>query len=303
MSVKDWSTTAGSNTGILSGITLDGSVMTVPQVDDAFRDLAAQVAQQLGDVGFEGADIASATTTDLANATGWSLDITGTTTITGFGTVNAGQLYILRFTGALILTHNATSLILPGAANIATVANDVAIMKSEGGGNWRCIGYQRASGGALRAGTIGTVVTATSGSEIDFTVPTGTRKVTLTLASVSTNGTNNLAVSLGDSGGIEASGYAGAVSRLEAGATSTSFSSSFALATGVDAADAISGVVTLAITNPSTNVWSYSATVAQASTAMVCVGAGAKTLSGELTTVRLATADTFDTGNVNIIYE
>lgn len=149
MAVKDWSTTASSNTGILTGLTLDGAVMTPPQVDNAFRDMAAQIASQLGKMGFEGADIASAATTNLANATGWSLDITGTTTITGFGTVDAGQLFILRFTGALTLTHNATSLILPGAANITTTAGDVAWMKSEGSGNWRCVNYQTASGGPL----------------------------------------------------------------------------------------------------------------------------------------------------------
>lgn len=146
MAVKDWSTTASSNTGILTGLTLDGSVMTPPQVDNAFRDMAAQIASQLGKMGFEGADIASATTTNLANATGWSLDITGTTTITGFGTVDAGQLFILRFTGALTLTHNASSLILPGAANITTAAGDIAWMKSEGSGNWRCVSYQRSAG-------------------------------------------------------------------------------------------------------------------------------------------------------------
>lgn len=176
MSVKDWSTTAASNSGILSGITLDGSVMTVPQVDDAFREFAAQVAAQLGDMGYEGADIASATTTNLANATGWSIDITGTTTITGFGTVDAGQMYILRFTGILTLTHNATSLILPGGANITTAANDQAIMKSEGSGNWRCVAYTRASGlpvvmsGGAWNGTVG----ATTPSTGAFTTVSGT---------------------------------------------------------------------------------------------------------------------------------
>jgi hypothetical protein len=145
MAVKDWSTTAASNTGILGGISTDGAVMTVSQTDNAFREMAAQIASQLGKMGFEGADITSASPS-LANATGWSVDITGTTAITSFGTVDAGQLFILRFTGALTLTHNATSLILPGAANITTAAGDIALMKSEGSGNWRCISFQRASG-------------------------------------------------------------------------------------------------------------------------------------------------------------
>ena len=143
--VSEWSTTAASNTDI-DGITLDGAVMTPSLVDNAVRELMEQIAVQLGDMGVKGADIASATTTNLANATGWYLDITGTTTITGFGTVNEGQIYMLRFTGALTLTYNASSLILPGAASITTAAGDVAFMMSLGSGNWRCLVYQRASG-------------------------------------------------------------------------------------------------------------------------------------------------------------
>lgn len=99
--------------------------------------------------GAQGADIASATTTDLATATGNRLKVTGTTTITAFGTVTAGTEITITFTGALTLTHNATSLILPTAANITTVAGDVAVMVSLGSGNWKCTTYQRADGTAV----------------------------------------------------------------------------------------------------------------------------------------------------------
>lgn len=93
-----------------------------------------------------GADMASAATVNLANATGTLVNITGTVTITALGTVNAGAERDLVFQGALTFTHNATSLILPGAANITTAAGDVARMRSLGGGNWRCVSYERASG-------------------------------------------------------------------------------------------------------------------------------------------------------------
>lgn len=95
------------------------------------------------------AAIASASTCDIGAAAGNFVHITGTTTITGFGTVQAGTRRVLCFDGALVLTHNATSLILPTGANITTAAGDTAIMVSEGSGNWRCVGYQRASGRAL----------------------------------------------------------------------------------------------------------------------------------------------------------
>lgn len=93
--------------------------------------------------------IASATTTDLSTVTSYILTVTGTTTITGLGTLSAGLVKTLIFSGALTLTHNATTLILPTGASITTAADDVAKMLSLGSGNWRCIGYMRKSGAPL----------------------------------------------------------------------------------------------------------------------------------------------------------
>ena len=90
-------------------------------------------------------DIASAATTDLSTATGNLVHITGTTTITSFGTITAGTTIKVIFDGILTLTHNATSLILPGSANIITGSGDSALLVSEGGGNWKCMFYQSAS--------------------------------------------------------------------------------------------------------------------------------------------------------------
>ena len=104
----------------------------------------------------KGSDIASATTTDIGAATGNSLDVTGTTTITGLGIVQAGTLRNVRFTGALILTHNGTSLILPTGANITTAAGDTATFISLGSGNWYCKSFQRKDGTALTGATAAT---------------------------------------------------------------------------------------------------------------------------------------------------
>jgi hypothetical protein len=91
----------------------------------------------------KGLDIASAATIDLGAATGEFVDITGTTTITSLGTVAAGIVRRVRFTGILTLTHNATSLILPGSANITTANGDCAQFVSLGSGNWLCEHYVR----------------------------------------------------------------------------------------------------------------------------------------------------------------
>jgi hypothetical protein len=101
----------------------------------------------------KGADIASAGTTNIGAATGNYVNITGTTTITAFDTVQAGVRRELQFNGILTLTYNASSLILPTSANITTAAGDTATFISLGSGNWICTHYQRRSGLALATGT------------------------------------------------------------------------------------------------------------------------------------------------------
>jgi hypothetical protein len=100
----------------------------------------------------QGSNIASAATTDIGAATGNYVVVTGTTTITALGTVQAGTRRIVNFSGILILTHNGTSLILPTSANITTAAGDTATFVSLGSGNWVCVNYMRASGAALVGG-------------------------------------------------------------------------------------------------------------------------------------------------------
>lgn len=129
--IENWSTTASSN------LPADATTIGAGLADN-FQQIQATVRAHLAS---KGADIASATTTDIGAVAGLAHDITGTTTITGLGTVSAGVWKILQFDGALTLTHNGTSLILPGAVNITTAAGDVGVFISEGSGNWRCVSY------------------------------------------------------------------------------------------------------------------------------------------------------------------
>jgi len=121
------------------------------------------------------ADVASASTTDIGAVANLNQRITGTTTITSLGTVATGTTRSLRFAGALTLTYNATSLILPTAANITTAAGDTCVAVSLGSGNWIITGYQRASGAAL---VVGVTSVATSGGVTGGTI-TGTGTVSL----------------------------------------------------------------------------------------------------------------------------
>jgi len=107
----------------------------------------------------KGADIASAAVVNLWAATGNFVDITWVITITSLWTTTAGTQVKVRFTGALLLTHNATSLILPTGANITTIANDTAEFVSLGSGNWRCVSYLRYDWSPLTSFDTTTLVT------------------------------------------------------------------------------------------------------------------------------------------------
>ena len=98
-----------------------------------------------------GADVASATTTNLETATGNLVDVTGTTTITAI-TLSEGHQRTVRFTGILTLTHGA-SLVLPGAASITTAAGDYAVFRGYAAGVVRCVEYTKASGKPVIANT------------------------------------------------------------------------------------------------------------------------------------------------------
>ncbi len=106
-----------------------------------------------------GSTLTAAATVNLSLATGNFVHVSGTTTITSFGTVSAGARFIVCFDDSVVVTYNATTLIIPGAANITTTAGDCMMLISEGAGSWRVVGYFPGTG--LPVGTV-TAVTASS---------------------------------------------------------------------------------------------------------------------------------------------
>ncbi|MCW3101264.1 MAG: uncharacterized protein JWL77_6882 [Chthonomonadaceae bacterium] len=107
------------------------------------------------------ATLASAATVDLGSVPQNVITITGAAAITSFGSTMApGTQKTLRFASSLVLTYNATSLILPGQANLATAGGDTATVIAIGGGNYIISEFQRASGGPIAGGIIypGTVM-------------------------------------------------------------------------------------------------------------------------------------------------
>lgn len=88
-------------------------------------------------------------TTDLSTATGVYvvLTSTGSATISSFGTATAGTVRLVRSNaGNVQLVYNATSMILPGKADIYLKDGDEFWAVSEGSGNWRVAPYSRLTG-------------------------------------------------------------------------------------------------------------------------------------------------------------
>lgn len=135
--LRSWSSTPSSNSPTSATTIGSGLAGNLQQIQATIRQYLASQAT----------DMASATTVDLSTANGYYVNITGTTTIASFGTESAGISYLLKFASTPQITYNATSMILPGAANITAAAGDLMLVISEGGGNWRCVHYLAAGSG------------------------------------------------------------------------------------------------------------------------------------------------------------
>jgi uncharacterized protein YbcC (UPF0753/DUF2309 family) len=121
---------------------------------------------------------------------------------------------------------------------------------------------------------------------------------------VSTNGTSNFQVQLGDAGGIETTGYVAYGANTTSSAIGgTAYTTGFGIRYDT-AASLMSGAIT--ITNVTGNIWVSTHALVGSTTTNGYYGAGNKTLSDIITQVRITTVngtDTFDAGTINILYE
>lgn len=151
----------------------------------------------------------------------------------------------------------------------------------------------------------GTMQSTASGTAFDFTgLPTSIKRLTINFSNVSLSGTDDLLVQLGDSGGFETSGYVSACGVFDAGSQGVlSSTAGFIVAVGT-ASRAFSGSVVITLVDAATFSWVASG-CGKITSGLVVVGGGDKSLSAELTQVRVTRTgtDTFDGGNVNILYD
>jgi len=148
--------------------------------------------------------------------------------------------------------------------------------------------------------TLGTEQASTSGTSIDFgSLPSTIKRIVIMFVGVSTNGTSLLIVQIGDSGGIEATGYLGADG-------TNSYTTGFGLSVSAIAAAVRHGMITLYLENSSTNTWVSASSIGNSNAATFGSASGSKSLSAVLDRVRITTVngtDAFDAGAINIQYE
>ena len=182
---------------------------------------------------------------------------------------------------------------------IAT-GNDGQVLTSAGAGNPPA--FESISAG----GTLTSKSATTSGSSVDITgIPAGTKWITIQLAHVGSNGTGAFGVAIGDSGGIETSGYTGncAGTNATSVAGGVAMSSDFKFTTIAIAAEAYNGLIHLRLFESSSYTWVMNGIVSDdGGGTTTFFSSGKKALSAELTQVRILTANTFDEGNVSIQY-
>jgi hypothetical protein len=253
---------------------------------------------------------------DVGAVNSENLRVTGTTTVTSLGTASSGVTRTLRAAAGFELTHSA-NIVCPSAANLVLLADDYAIISSLGGGVWHVTGF-RALATTTAPGLMSAAdkvkvnaspafvavasVATTSGTAFDFTgLPADTVKISLNFSGVSLSGTDNYLVQLGDSGGIETTGYTGAgTGTTGSGGGTVANSSGFIVRVAI-AAELMSGTMTFEKVL-GTNEWISSHSMG--GTATSAFGGGAKTLSDVLTQVRLTRTgtNTFDAGSVSLTY-
>jgi hypothetical protein len=156
--------------------------------------------------------------------------------------------------------------------------------------------------------TSGTSVSSTSGTAIDFTgIPSWVKRIEIMFANVSLSATANILVQLGDSGGIETTGYVSQAGLVNVNVNTVGATNGIIIFNG-EASSACSGILTLGYIDAGSNLWTAAGTFARpgGTVSSATFTGGYKSLSATLDRVRIVSSngsDTFDAGTINIMYQ
>ena len=178
---------------------------------------------------------------------------------------------------------------------IAT-GSDGQVLTSTGAGSPPA--FEAAAGGF----TLATEQATTSGTSVTFgSIPAGTKLILVMFEGMGFSASVNILVTIGDSGGLETSGYVSTSTKVD-GASPATVNSTAAFIINYDHyTRTTSGIMTLALKDSSNFTW-ISSHATKNITDNTSYGGGDKSLSAELTQVSIS-GGTFDEGSINIMYQ
>ena len=259
-----------------------------------------------------------------------ALTIDGSQNTTLAGTLSSGAITssgsITSSTGALYPLVSATVVSTATTSFTASISGTTMTVTAVGSGTL-AVG-QLITGTGVTAGTtiLAQLTGATGGAGtytvsasqtvasttitivgLDFyNIPSTAKRITVMINGLSTNGTSGPLVQLGDSGGIENTGYVAGAAVMTGGSAGFSSTAGFPISGSWSASVLFSGIITLALQDAATNTWTASVTGGRTDAAGAFSGGGYKPLSATLDRVRITTVggtDTFDAGTINIMWE
>ncbi len=224
----------------------------------------------------------------------------GTSAMTASSTVPTSDL-----TGTLAIANGGTNSTSTPTAGGAVYGTGSAYAITSAGTTGQALISNGSSAPSWGSSIVSGTAVSASGTSIDFTgIPSWVKLVTIMLAGVSTNGSSSMRFQLGDSGGIETTGYNSSSCYLGSGTGAADSTTGFDSFGDTNAVASRSGLFTFALLGSNTWVMNGSYRYAQAAFGIIIYGD--KTLSATLDRVRITTqngTDTFDAGSINILYE
>lgn len=321
--VQEWDGTASNNTDINSVNIAENC--SPAGINDAIREVMAQTATALSGSDDKIITGTPGTTGQLGswNADGDLVAASGINSLAIGGTTPAaGAFTTLSASGTLTASG---SFVFDSVTHTGTTGADVTLVSGTAGTDGNLVQWNT-DGDVVDGPDLETTITdtdsavptsgavvdyvggltsyvssqaTTSGSAVDFVIPSGAKRVTVAFRGVSTDGTSPLLVQLGDSGGIETTGYEGGSMHSAGDASSASGWTVIRTLTG----DAVYAQMTLTLVDTANFGWAQSHGGERNGSSAIA-GGGYKELTAELTTVRVGSnGDTFDAGSVIVMVE
>lgn len=174
-------------------------------------------------------------------------------------------------------------------------ANGKYTVRHNGSVNWILVSSTQP---ASISGRIESPVTL-AGPSITFSgIPSWAKEIVGSLLNISTNGTSGIHVQIGDSGGIETTGYLGTATSIgQTSLTSGLYAGAgFEISDSWNAVNVAHGAFRLSLIDATNDDWAFSSTIGYSNSDGTAVSGGSnQSLSGNLTQVRFITINGTDT--------